>query len=143
MDNVTPLYCAVDDDLSKTAAYCPQEPWILNQTVRANILFGLPFEGRRYEMVLNAVSLSQDLAELDKSDLTMAGEKGSRLSGGQKQRVALARALYSRARYVILDDCLSAVDSRTGQHIFFQGSSHEEPGLHPGHASHSARYTSL
>ncbi|KAH8816638.1 putative ATP-dependent bile acid permease [Xylogone sp. PMI_703] len=103
----------------KIFAYCSQEPWIMNRTIRANILFGLPFDSQRYQSVLNAVALSEDLKALDKADETMAGEKGSRLSGGQKQRVSLARALYSRAQYVLLDDCLSAVDSKTARHIFF------------------------
>lgn len=46
------------------------------------------------------------------------GEKGVTLSGGQKQRIALARALYSRAKHLILDDCLSAVDSHTARHLY-------------------------
>jgi ABC-type multidrug transport system fused ATPase/permease subunit len=100
-------------------AYCSQEPWILNQSVRRNIIFGSPFDGKRYEMVLNACALSQDIAALDKGDQTMAGDNGARLSGGQKQRVALARALYSHALHVLLDDCLSAVDAHTANHIFF------------------------
>ncbi len=103
------------------AAYCPQDPWIVNRSIRANILLGLPFDSRRYKAVLDAVALPPDLALLGKGDRTLAGEKGSRLSGGQKQRVALARALYSEAMYVLLDDCLSAVDSRTASHIFFAG----------------------
>lgn len=100
-------------------AFCPQEPWIQNTTIMANILFGLPLDAQRYQSVLGAVALSQDLASLDKGDQTLAGERGSRLSGGQKQRVALARALYSHAPHVLLDDCLSAVDSRIAKHIFF------------------------
>ncbi len=100
-------------------AYCPQEPWILNQSIRSNILLGLPFESRRYGEVLDAVALPHDLALLDEGDQTLAGENGSRLSGGQKQRVALARALYSTSEYILLDDCLSAIDARTANHIFF------------------------
>ncbi|KAM0512349.1 hypothetical protein ACHAPE_008915 [Trichoderma viride] len=106
-----------DDSLTSNAAYCPQEPWIMNQTIRANILFGLPFQNHRYKMVLDAVDLGRDLAEFENGDLVIAGERGSRLSGGQKQRVALARALYSPALFLLLDDCLSALDSRTGRHI--------------------------
>ncbi|PON24689.1 ATP-dependent bile acid permease [Trichoderma gamsii] len=105
------------DSLTSNAAYCPQEPWIMNQTIRANILFGLPLQNHRYKMVLDAVDLNRDLAEFENGDLVIAGERGSRLSGGQKQRVALARALYSPAPFLLLDDCLSALDSRTGRHI--------------------------
>ena len=104
---------------SLTTAYCPQEPWILNQTILANIVFGAPFDPHRYKSVIQAVALDLDLAELDNRDETLAGEKGNRLSGGQKQRVALARALYSNAKHVILDDCLSALDHRTAAHVFF------------------------
>ena len=107
------------DRLLQPTAYCPQEPWIMNQSIRANILFGLPFDTSRYEKVLHAVALLPDLSALDQGDRTVTGENGNRLSGGQKQRVALARALYSYSKYILLDDCFSAVDSRTAQHIFF------------------------
>ncbi|KUI70372.1 ATP-dependent bile acid permease [Cytospora mali] len=105
--------------LHATTAYCPHEPWIMNQSIRANILLGLPFNATRYEEVLRAVALVQDITMLSKGDQTLAGENGSRLSGGQKQRVSLARALYSSSKYVLLDDCLSALDSRTARHVFF------------------------
>lgn len=106
--------------LQETAAYCPHEPWITNQSIRANILLELPFNGPRYEQVLRIVALVQDLDELRDGDQTLAGENGNRLSGGQKQRVSLARALYSPSKYVLLDDCLSALDSHTARQIFFQ-----------------------
>lgn len=106
-------------NLSETSAYCPHEPWILNQSIRANILLGLPFDGPRYEEVLRATALDIDISSLSDGDQTLAGENGSRISGGQKQRVSLARALYSPCRYVLLDDCLSALDSRTARHVFF------------------------
>ncbi|KAK2811389.1 hypothetical protein FQN49_008463, partial [Arthroderma sp. PD_2] len=104
--------------LSSATAYCPQEPWIMNRSIQTNIVLDLPFDSTRYEAVIQAVDLQQDLAALDHGDETLAGENGSRLSGGQKQRVALARALYSPCRYVLLDDSLSALDSRTANHIF-------------------------
>ncbi|KAH8657755.1 P-loop containing nucleoside triphosphate hydrolase protein [Xylariales sp. PMI_506] len=105
--------------LPHDTAYCAQEPWILNSTIRANILFGHKFDAERYAMVINAVALGQDLATFVDGDQSLAGEKGSRLSGGQKQRIALARALYSNHHCVLLDDCLSAVDAKTAKHIFF------------------------
>ncbi|PYH90976.1 hypothetical protein BO71DRAFT_443522 [Aspergillus ellipticus CBS 707.79] len=104
-----------------TAAYCPQDPWILNSSVRDNILLGTPFDARRYAAVLQAVALRPDLRVLDRGDETLAGEHGSRLSGGQRQRVALARALYSSAPYLLLDDSLSALDAHTAQHVFVHG----------------------
>jgi ABC-type multidrug transport system ATPase subunit len=80
----------------------------------------LPLDARRYQQILQSVALDHDIAALDHGDQTLAGENGSRLSGSQKQRVSLARALYSTASCVLLDDCLSAVDSRTANHIFFR-----------------------
>ena len=65
-----------------------------------------------------ACSLDRDLQILDHGDETEVGEKGISLSGGQKQRISLARALYSSAAHLLLDDCLSAVDSHTAKWIY-------------------------
>uniref|UniRef100_A0A093VQ54 ATP-dependent bile acid permease n=1 Tax=Talaromyces marneffei PM1 TaxID=1077442 RepID=A0A093VQ54_TALMA len=114
-------YDSVDNPsigFTEAIAYCPQEPWIMNESIRSNIIFNMPFDSQRYAAVLDAVALFPDIAALDKGDQTLCGENGVRLSGGQKQRVALGRALYSRCRYTLLDDCLSAVDSHTASHIF-------------------------
>ncbi|KAF3394918.1 ATP-dependent bile acid permease [Talaromyces pinophilus] len=105
--------------LTEAKAYCPQEPWIMNESIRSNIIFNTPFDSQRYAAVLDAVALYPDIASLDQGDQTLCGENGARLSGGQKQRVALGRMLYSRCRYALLDDCLSAVDPHTASHIFF------------------------
>lgn len=104
--------------LSETVAYCPQSPWLLGATVKENILFGQPFDERRYRSVIKACALEPDLEILEYNDETEVGEKGTALSGGQKARVALARAIYSPARYVLLDDVLSAVDNHTAKHLY-------------------------
>ena len=106
--------------LTESVAYCAQQAWLANATIKENILFANPFDARRYKEVIVACSLQRDLEILDNGDQTLVGEKGVTLSGGQKQRVSLARALYSRARYVLLDDVLSAVDSHTARWIFDQ-----------------------
>ncbi|KAK7981182.1 hypothetical protein PG989_013639 [Apiospora arundinis] len=106
------------DWLADSTAYCPHEAWIMNRSIMSNILLGLPFDGERYSEVVEAVALGPDLASFADSDQALAGDHGRRLSGGQKQRVALARALYSPSKVILLDDCLSAVDSRTANHIF-------------------------
>ena len=82
--------------------YASQKPWLLNATLRENILFGQPFCPRRYGRIIKACSLQPDIDILPGKDLTEIGEKGINLSGGQKQRVAVARALYSQANVVIL-----------------------------------------
>ncbi|KAJ2710883.1 hypothetical protein H4R19_003522, partial [Coemansia spiralis] len=63
-------------------------------------------------------ALTRDLEVLSAGDMTEVGERGVTLSGGQKQRVCLARAVYSPARHVVMDDCLSAVDAHTAKHLF-------------------------
>lgn len=98
--------------LDHAVAYASQTAWLLNSTIRDNIVFGLPFLKKRYHDTLVACALDKDIAALDSGDLTEVGEKGITLSGGQKARVALARAVYSRAKNVLLDDVLSAVDGK-------------------------------
>lgn len=98
--------------------YCPQQAWIQNATVRQNILFGLPFDEKRYQQVLQDCALVSDMEILQQGDQTEIGEKGINLSGGQKQRVSLARAVYYEADIILLDDPLSAVDAHVGRHLF-------------------------
>lgn len=105
---------------TESIAYCAQQAWLANDTIKQNILFATPFVESRYKSVIVACALERDLEILDKGDATLVGEKGITLSGGQKQRISLARALYSSSRHVLLDDCLSAVDSHTAKHIFEQ-----------------------
>jgi ABC-type transport system involved in Fe-S cluster assembly fused permease/ATPase subunit len=90
--------------------YASQKPWLLNATLRENILFGQPFRPRRYGRIIEACSLQPDIDILPGKDLTEIGEKGINLSGGQKQRVAVARALYSKANVVILVSSYSSND---------------------------------
>lgn len=99
-------------------AYVAQTSWLLNATIRDNILFGAPYDQERYMKTLRACALIRDLETLESGDMTEIGEKGVNLSGGQKQRISLARATYSRAAYVLLDDPLSAVDAPTARHLF-------------------------
>ncbi|WWC95346.1 hypothetical protein V866_002208 [Kwoniella sp. B9012] len=98
-------------------AYVPQTPWLLSQSIRDNILFGLPLNIERYRAVCFATGLMPDLELLEDADLTEIGERGKILSGGQKARVSLARAVYSRASTLLLDDVISAVDAQTSKHI--------------------------
>ncbi|XP_070762186.1 ATP-binding cassette sub-family C member 5 isoform X2 [Enoplosus armatus] len=99
-------------------AYVAQQAWILNATLRDNILFGQEYEEDRYRTVLSACCLRPDLALLPNADLTEIGERGANLSGGQRQRISLARALYSDRDVYILDDPLSALDAHVANHIF-------------------------
>lgn len=104
--------------LTESVAYCAQQPWLVNDTIKENILFASPFDQGRYKAVLAACALERDLEILDAGDQTLVGEKGIALSGGQKQRISLARAMYCNSKHLMLDDVLSAVDSHTAKHIF-------------------------
>ncbi|KAJ2462196.1 hypothetical protein GGI03_004628, partial [Coemansia sp. RSA 2337] len=97
--------------------YMEQSPWIMNDTMRANILFGRDFDEEYYWKVIHACALSCDLESWPNSDLTMIGERGINISGGQRARLALARTVYSQANVYILDDPLSAVDAHVKRHI--------------------------
>ncbi|KAK5278436.1 Transporter of the ATP-binding cassette (ABC), partial [Cryomyces antarcticus] len=97
-----------DTGLVESVAYCAQQAWLVNGTIKENIIFASPWDTKRYKNVIVACSLQRDLEILDAGDETIVGEKGVTLSGGQKQRISLARALYCNARHVLLDDVLSA-----------------------------------
>ncbi|KAJ3209348.1 hypothetical protein HDU67_006264 [Dinochytrium kinnereticum] len=99
-------------------AYVSQTPWIMNATLRENILFGKRYDPKFYDDTIAACGLKPDIEILPGGDLTEIGEKGINLSGGQKQRISLARAVYARCNIYLLDDTLSAVDAHVGRHIF-------------------------
>ena len=98
-------------------AYVPQIPWVFSGTIRDNILFGLPYDQEKFRNVIQVCSLTKDLAVFSKGDLTDIGQRGVTLSGGQKARVGLARAVYSDAAIYLLDDPLSAVDTKVGRRL--------------------------
>uniref|UniRef100_A0AAR2L6N4 ATP-binding cassette, sub-family C (CFTR/MRP), member 2 n=1 Tax=Pygocentrus nattereri TaxID=42514 RepID=A0AAR2L6N4_PYGNA len=105
-------------NIKGSVAYVPQQAWIQNATLKDNILFGSDLDELRFQRVLEACALEQDLELLPAGIQAEIGEKGINLSGGQKQRVSLARAAYSSADVYLLDDPLSAVDSHVGKHLF-------------------------
>ena len=99
-------------------AYVPQIPWVFSGTARENILFGLPFHEEKFQRVVHVCGLVKDLSDFARGDLTEIGQRGVSLSGGQKVRVGLARAVYSNADIYLLDDPLSAVDTKVGRKLF-------------------------
>ncbi|KAJ7282599.1 hypothetical protein C8J57DRAFT_1295798 [Mycena rebaudengoi] len=96
-------------------AYAAQSPWLRHQSIRDNILFGSPMDEARYNDVVNCCALKPDFDILEDGDATEIGVKGVSLSGGQK---ASFSQVYSRKRYVLLDDPLSAVDSHTSRFLY-------------------------
>ncbi|KAF9194402.1 Canalicular multispecific organic anion transporter 2 [Haplosporangium sp. Z 11] len=104
--------------ISGQIAYVPQQAWIMNATLKDNILFGTEYDEDKYKHVLYASGLEPDIAMLPGGDMTEIGERGINLSGGQKQRVSLARATYADADIYLLDDPLSAVDAHVDKHLW-------------------------
>lgn len=91
--------------------------WCQSTTIRENILFGKPYDKKRYRMTLFACCLEPDLDLIVGRDLAEVGERGITLSGGQKARIALARCVYAGGDVILLDDVLSAVDGKVANHI--------------------------
>ncbi|KAF9054811.1 multidrug resistance-associated ABC transporter [Panaeolus papilionaceus] len=98
-------------------AYAAQESWVLNATIKENVLFGSAFDEERYEKVMQQCALSRDLELFEAGDGTEVGERGLTLSGGQKARLTLARAVYSPAQIILLDDIFAALDVHTSASI--------------------------
>ncbi|THU88444.1 P-loop containing nucleoside triphosphate hydrolase protein [Dendrothele bispora CBS 962.96] len=98
-------------------AYAAQESWVLNETIKENILFGAPLDEGRYKKVIYQCGLERDITLFEAGDATEVGEKGLTLSGGQKARITLARAIYSNAEIILLDDVLAALDVHTSKWI--------------------------
>ncbi|TWU71096.1 hypothetical protein ED733_000130 [Metarhizium rileyi] len=102
------------------AAYCAQTAWLVNSTIRQNILGHSHFEDQWYKTVVRACALDTDFGQLAAGDLTLVGSKGITLSGGQKQRISLARAIYSRLPVLVIDDVLNGLDRATRRHVWSQ-----------------------
>ncbi|ELP94857.1 canalicular multispecific organic anion transporter, putative [Entamoeba invadens IP1] len=104
--------------ISGDITYASQTAWLMNTTVRENIIFLDKFDRTRYNKACTCSCLNRDLQILRGGDLYEVAERGANLSGGQRQRISIARALYNAKDIVIFDDPLSAVDFQVGSYIF-------------------------
>ena len=103
-------------ELRRAVSHVPQETFLFSATLRDNVLFGMPDDGR-LQTAAEASQLTEALPSLPEGYDTLLGERGINLSGGQKQRTAIARALAKDAPIFLLDDALSAVDAQTEARI--------------------------
>ncbi len=104
--------------LRQEIGYVPQEAFLFSDSLANNIAFGL--KGADRETVIEAAKNAQvheNIMDFPKQYETRVGERGITLSGGQKQRVSIARAIIKNPSFLIFDDCLSAVDTETEEHI--------------------------
>ena len=102
------------EDLRRNIGYVPQEPVLFSDTVRNNILFGREeISETVLEWAIEVAQLKDEIETFPDGLDTYIGTRGMSISGGQKQRLALARALVGKPKILILDDCTSALDSRT------------------------------
>jgi len=97
--------------------YVPQASWIVNGSVRENIILGRIYDEQWYAEVVTSCALEPDFKTFGEGDRTEIGERGVTVSGGQKARISLARALYGKPSLLLLDDPLSAVDVHVAQHL--------------------------
>jgi ATP-binding cassette, subfamily B, multidrug efflux pump len=100
--------------------YVPQDSFLFSDTIANNIGISLPEDVQRDEIIraaVGAAEFEEEIQALPQSYDTMLGERGVNLSGGQKQRAAIARALAIQPTILVLDDCLSAVDTDTEERI--------------------------
>lgn len=104
--------------LRSQIAYAPQDSFLFSDTVFNNIRFG---DDKATEAEVKEAArladVDKDIRQLAKGYDTVVGERGVMLSGGQKQRIVLARALLKKSRLLLLDECLSAVDTQTEKRI--------------------------
>jgi ATP-binding cassette subfamily B multidrug efflux pump len=105
-------------NLRRRIGYVPQDLFLFSDTVHGNIAFGNPDLDRdEAQFYAQQAAVHDDIAGLSKGYDTLVGERGVTLSGGQKQRISIARAFAKNPDVVILDDCLSAVDTNTEARI--------------------------
>ncbi len=110
-----------DWDLSTLKSYLgwvPQEAFLFSDTIANNIAFGMDtMDIDAVKSGAKAAGVHENIIGFDKQYQTKVGERGITLSGGQKQRISIARALIKSPKVIVLDDCLSAVDTETEEQI--------------------------
>jgi ATP-binding cassette subfamily B protein len=114
----SPLQDYAQHDIREIMGVVPQQPFLFSDTIAHNIRFGKPdATEEEIEKAAKQASVHANIVGFKAGYETMLGERGITLSGGQKQRVSIARALIKNPKILLLDDCLSAVDTETEEAI--------------------------
>ncbi|NLX70747.1 MAG: ABC transporter ATP-binding protein [Clostridiales bacterium] len=104
--------------LRENIGYAPQDNFLFSTTIKNNIeFFRSVYRDEQIEMAAKMAGVYDDILSFPKGFETIVGERGVTLSGGQKQRVSIARAIIKEPSIIILDDSLSAVDTKTEEMI--------------------------
>ena len=122
LNNYIPIYLNSNSKmiLNGEISYVNQQPWVMTDTVKNNILFNNEYNEDRYNKIVSVCELENDFNELANGDKTEINSTNANVSGGQKARISLARCLYKEADLYLLDDPLSSVDSKVGNKIFLK-----------------------
>ena len=104
--------------LNGEVSYANQQPWVMTDTVKNNIIFNNAFDENKYDKIVSVCELENDFLNFPNGDKTEINSTNANVSGGQKARISLARCLYKDADLYLLDDPLSSVDSKVGNKIF-------------------------
>ena len=103
---------------SNTISYCSQENFIMNTTIKNNILFGNEYDINKYDKIINLCNLNIDIDNFIEGDKKICGINGCLISGGQKARIELARAIYNETNIYLIDDVFSGLDQKVRKNIF-------------------------
>jgi ABC-type multidrug transport system fused ATPase/permease subunit len=99
-------------------SYTPQINWVMNDTIKNNVLFYQEYDEEKYNNIIKVSQLSFDLQNFEDGDLTVINTNGNNISGGQRARISLARSLYRDADLYLLDDPLANIDAKVGNKIY-------------------------
>lgn len=106
------------EHFTKKISYVPQNIFILEDTIKNNIILDKKFDQKLFDEVVKYTKIEEFIKVLKENENSLIGERGSNISGGQKQRIGLARALYSKPNFLILDEATNALDEETERLIF-------------------------
>ena len=118
LNNYSLISCDSNPIINGVISYTPQVNWVMNDTIKNNVLFYQEYDEEKYNNIIKVSQLSFDLQNFEDGDLTVINTNGNNISGGQRARISLARSLYRDADLYLLDDPLANIDAKVGNKIY-------------------------